>query len=56
MQLRLRGLQVWREQELGDLTRRAHDNALASIDAAVIALTPESCDANRLLHVELPAI
>jgi hypothetical protein len=54
--LRLRGLRVWRGPELGDLTRAAYDAALANIDAAVIALSPESCEADRLLRVELPAV
>jgi len=56
LHLRLRGLRVWREPEIGDRTRRAYDHALASIDAAIIALTPESCESDRLLRVELPAI
>ena len=56
MQLRLRGLRVWREPDLGDLTRRAYDAALATIDAAVVALTPDSCESDRLVRVEMPAI
>lgn len=56
LHLRLRGLRVWREPELGAMTSQAYDKALAAIDAAVVVLSPESCDSDRFLRVELPAI
>jgi len=54
--LRLRGLRVRRPSQLEASTQTRLEEALASADAAVVFLSPESCGSADLRAVELPAI
>jgi CBASS immunity sensor of nucleotide second messenger signals/TIR domain-containing protein len=58
-QLRIRGLRLWRDQDslgLGARTETAIREALVTVDAALLYLTPESLASRFIMSIELPAV
>lgn len=56
LELRLRGLESLDATHLDALTAQTLQAELATADAAVVLLSPESCTADALHRIELPAV